>query len=179
MSEESLMMAVKQGELKRASELFEQYHLQLFNFFAKISSDRDLAHDLTQNVFLRLIKFRHTYREDMRFKPWIYQIARNVFADHYRKNKVQKNENIDIDTVGEQLEEVDESIAKNEQERILYLSLDRLKPEDKEILVMSKFQKMKYEEISEVLDTSVAAIKVKVHRAIKRLQKHYFELEKI
>ena len=179
MSEESLMITVKNGELQRASDLFELYNQQLYNFFVKVTYDREVAHDLTQNVFLRLIRFRHTYKEEMRFKPWIYQIARNVFSDHYRKNKVQKNDNVDIDTVSVELEELDETMAKNEQERILYLSLDRLKPEDKEVLVMSKFQKMKYEEIGETLDLSVAAVKVKVHRAIKRLKEHYFELEKI
>lgn len=179
MSEESLMIAVKQGELRKASELFELYNKQLYNFFVKITYDRDLAHDLTQNVFLRLIKFRHTYREEMRFKPWIYQIARNVFADHYRKNKTMKNDNVDVETMGDRLEDFDETVVRNEQERILYLSMDRLKVEDREILLMSKFQKMKYEEISQVLDTSVSAVKVKVHRAIKRLKENYFELEKI
>ncbi|MEP1093760.1 MAG: sigma-70 family RNA polymerase sigma factor [Cyclobacteriaceae bacterium] len=179
MSEESLMLAVKEGDLKQASGLFDLYNQQLYNFFAKITYDRDLAQDLTQNVFLRLIKFRHTYKEVMRFKPWIYQIARNVFADHYRKSKTLKNENVDIEMVGESIEDIDESLARNEQERILYLSMDRLKMEDREILLMSKFQKMKYEEISQVLETSVSAVKVKVHRAIKRLQTHYFELEKI
>ena len=179
MSEESLMIAVKNGELTRASDLFELYNKQLYNFFAKITYDREVAHDLTQNVFLRLIKFKHTYRDDMRFKPWIYQIARNVFADHYRKSKTLKNDNVDIETVGETLGDMDDAVIRNEQERILYLSMDRLKVEDREILLMSKFQKMKYEEISQVLDTSVSAVKVKVHRAIKRLKEHYFELEKI
>lgn len=179
MSEESLMTTVKNGELKHASDLFDLYHKQLYNFFVKLTYDREAAHDLTQNVFLRLIRFRHTYKEGMRFKPWIYQIARNVFSDHYRKNKVLKNDNVDIDTIGAELEDLDESFAKNEQERILYLSLDRLKTEDKEILVLSKFQKMKYEEIGQMLDLSVAAVKVKVHRAVKRLKEHYFELEKI
>ncbi len=179
MSEESLMIAVKNGELGHASELFELYNKQLYNFFAKISYDREVAHDLTQNVFLRLIKFRHTYREEMRFKPWIYQIARNVFADHYRKNKTLKNDNVDIEMVGETLGDLDETVIRNEQERILYLSMERLKVEDREILLMSKFQKMKYEEISKVLDTSVPAVKTKVHRAIKRLKDQYFELEKI
>lgn len=173
------MMAVKQGDLERASDLFELYHVPLYNFFVKITYDRELAHDLTQNVFLRLIRFRHTYKGEKRFKPWIYQIARNVFADHNRKNKVLKNDNIDVETLSEKIQETSESITLNEQEKILHLSMARLKDEYREILLMSKFQKMKYEEISEVLNTSVASVKVTVHRAIKKLKEHYFELEKI
>lgn len=179
MSEESLMSAVKNGELTHASDLFEAYNRALYNFFVKITYDRDLGHDLTQNVFFRLIKFRHTWNDDMRFKPWIYQIARNVYADHYRKNKVMKNDNIDVSELGDKIEAFDDWNDRSEQERILHLSMQRLKDEDREILLMSKFQKMKYEEISQVLDTSVSAVKVKVHRAIKRLKNHYFELEKI
>ena len=179
MTEELLMYAVKQGDLNKSSDLFELYNQQLYNFFVKNTYDKDLSHDLTQNVFLRLIKFRHTYNEEMKFKPWVYRIARNVFADHYRKNKVAKNDNVDVETMSEEIAIIDESVAKNEQERILYMSIDKLRSEDREILIMSKFQKMKYEEISQVLDTSVAAVKVKVHRAINKLKEHYFELEKI
>lgn len=179
MSEEALMIAVKKGNLKMASELFERYHLQLYNFFVKITYDRALAHDLTQDVFLRLIRFRHTFREEAGFKPWIYQIARNVFADQYRKNKVLKNDNVDIETLGETLGDWNDTPLRNEQERILYLSMERLKIEDREILLMSKFQKLKYEEIAQIMGASVSAVKVKVHRALKRLKDHYFELEKI
>mgnify|MGYP001792168515 CR=1 FL=1 len=61
-SDETLMERVKHGELRRASELFERYNKPLYNFFARLTLDRDLSDDLTQNVFLRMLKYRKTYQ---------------------------------------------------------------------------------------------------------------------
>lgn len=65
------------------------------------------------------------------------------------------------------------------RETVLHQSMQRLSDESREILVMSRYQNMKYEEIAEIMDLTVSAVKVKVHRAIKKLRDVYFELEKI
>jgi RNA polymerase sigma-70 factor (ECF subfamily) len=64
-------------------------------------------------------------------------------------------------------------VRKNEK---LDRAMARLTPDQKEILVLSRFQGLKYEEISSIRDLSVPAIKVQVHRAIKKLRQHYFKL---
>lgn len=87
MTDEVVMEAVKNGNLHEATLLFERYNKRIFNFLARMTMDRNLAEDLTQNVFLRLIKYRNSYREGARFQSWIYQIARNVFSDHYQGEK--------------------------------------------------------------------------------------------
>jgi RNA polymerase sigma factor (sigma-70 family) len=176
-SDEQLMEEVKQGDLAKASLLFDRYHKHLYNFFVKISADRDLGNDLTQNVFLRMLKFRHTYKAEAKFKAWIFQIARNIYADHYRSNKEANSKEV-ID-LHHQEEAIDVKWVNDEREKLLYIALYRLNIDQRELLLMSKFQKMKYEDIAQVYDTSVGAIKVKVHRAIKKLQEHYFKLEKI
>jgi RNA polymerase sigma-70 factor (ECF subfamily) len=60
--------------------------------------DRPVAEDLTQNVFLRLIRYRSSYRPGSKFMPWIYQMARNVFSDHYHAAKSKVNENVDVNS---------------------------------------------------------------------------------
>lgn len=179
MTDEQLMDEVKQGQLQNASVLFDRYHKHLYNFFVKISFDRELGHDLTQNVFLRMIRFKHTYKSGAKFKSWIFQIARNVYADHYRKQKVKGAKLEGLESVEHKLAEIDEQITQNEQEKLLYMALHRLSHEQREILELSKFQKMKYAEIAEIYGSSVGAIKVKVHRAICNLKDNYLELEKI
>ena len=72
-----------------------------------------------------------------------------------------------------------DEFLQEEREAILHKSLALLKDDDRELLVLTKFQHMKYEEVAEVLDTSVSNVKVKVHRAIQKLREIYFELEKI
>jgi len=175
MTEEMLMMAVKNGDLDKASALFEAYHKRIYNFLAKVSLDRELAHDLTQNVFLRMLKYRHTYKEGLAFQAWIFKIARNVFADHYSKKKVQYARYQDVE--GLEGATQDEKTMAMEQEQALYAAMAKLGNEDREILVMGRFLKMKYEEIAKATGYTVANVKVKTHRAIKKLRKYYFELE--
>lgn len=177
MSEEVLMLAVKNGELDKLSILFERYQGHLYNFFVRMTWDKELSADLTQNVFLRIMKYRHSYKEEAKFKPWLFQIARNAHADHFRGQKMQlatldqMNEPSDLNVKEAEEREVD-------QEALLNQALAKLDVQDREILVLSKYQKMKYEQIAESLDITVASVKVKVHRAIKRLKTQYFELEK-
>ncbi|MFZ6000587.1 MAG: RNA polymerase sigma factor [Bacteroidota bacterium] len=178
-TDEQVMEAVKNGDLQQASLLFDRYHLRLFNFLARLCMDRELAEDLTQNVFLRVIKYRNSYKSGMRFQSWIYQVARNVFSDHYQAQKNKRSDFIDVEKVGEWIADEQEGQHMEEQEKILQRSLAMLSEEQRELLVLTRFQHLKYEEVASIMDTTVANIKVKVHRAIAKLREHYFELEKI
>lgn len=179
MTDEVLMLKVKQGDLKYAAELFNRYHKPLYNFLVKITFDRELGDDLTQSVFERMIKYRKSYKESSKFKPWIYQMARNIYADHYRKNKAVFNDFTEVESIANKLADVDERMVQSEKEKLLYISLYKLSQEQREILMLTRFQQMKYEEVAQVYDISVANVKVKVHRAIKELRNKYLELEKI
>jgi RNA polymerase sigma-70 factor (ECF subfamily) len=174
--DEQIMEAVKNGELQQASLLFDRYHKRIYNFLRQLTNDGMLAEDLAQNVFLRLIKYRNSYRDGNRFQPWIYQMARNVFADHYQANKNKTGSHVDVETMSDHISDTDEN--HDEQEQLLHRSLARLSDEHRELLVLTRFQHLKYEEVAAIMDTTVANIKVKVHRAIGKLREHYFELEK-
>ncbi|HEY9044262.1 MAG TPA: sigma-70 family RNA polymerase sigma factor [Ohtaekwangia sp.] len=179
MTDELLMEAVKNGDLQQVSVLFERYNKRIFNFLARMTMDRALAEDLTQNVFLRLIKYRSSYKEGARFQSWIYQVARNIFSDHYQANKNKLSDFVDVEKVSDHLHDDEENQLIDEQERLLQRSMALLSEEQRELLVLTRFQHMKYEEVAVIMDTTVANIKVKVHRAILKLREHYFELEKI
>lgn len=176
MTDEMLMEAVKNGDLQQASLLFERYHKRLFNFLAQMTMERTIAEDLTQNVFLRMLKYRNSYREGAKFQSWIFQMARNVFVDHYQEAK-NKSGMVKMENLPDKIDEQNHDVEQ--QERVLHLSLQRLPEEQRELLVLTRFQHMKYEEVAQIMNTSVANIKVKVHRAINKLREHYFELEKI
>src|SRR5688572_20022453 len=179
MTDEMIMEAVRSGNLQQASLLFERYNKRIFNFLARMTMDRDVAEDLTQNVFLRLIKYRNSYKEGSKFQSWIYQVARNVFSDHYQSVKNKKADFVDVEKMGDRMADNDESERMDEQEKLLQRSMSMLSEEQRELLVLTRFQHMKYEEVAVMMDTTVANIKVKVHRAIGKLREHYFQLEKI
>jgi RNA polymerase sigma-70 factor (ECF subfamily) len=179
MTDEMIMEAVKNGDLQKVSVLFERYHKRIYNFLARMTIDRDLAEDLTQNVFLRIIKYRSSYREGMRFQSWIYQVARNIFSDHYQAHKNKVSDFITVEKISDHLPESEETYDREEQEKLLTRSMALLSEEQRELLVLTRFQHMKYEDVAVIMHTTVANIKVKVHRAIAKLREHYFELEKI
>jgi len=179
MTDEKIMEAVKSGDLQQASLLFERYHKRIFNFLARMTIDRDLAEDLTQNVFLRIIKYRTSYREGLKFQSWIYQIARNVFSDHYQAHKNRFSDFVDVEKVSDHMADQPENEDMDEKEKLLQQSMAKLSDEQRELLVLTRFQHMKYEDVAAIMDTTVANIKVKVHRAILKLREYYFEMEKI
>jgi RNA polymerase sigma factor (sigma-70 family) len=177
-TDEQIMEAVKNGDLPQAAALFDRYHKRIFNFLARMTMDRDVAEDLTQNVFLRMIKYRGSYREGNKFMPWIYQLARNIFSDHYQASKNRYTGFLDVEKMRDTMADSEESKMQDDREELLQRSIARLDEEQRELLVLTRFQQLKYEEVAMMLDTTVANIKVKVHRAIGKLREHYFELEK-
>jgi len=179
MTDEIIMEAVKNGDLQQATLLFERYNRRIYNFLARVTLDKILAEDLTQNVFFRIIKYRSSYREGARFQSWIYQVARNVFADHYQTLKNKKSDFVDVENIKDYMADNEERQLQDEKEILLHRSMARLSEEQRELLVLTRFQQMKYEEVAALMDTTVANIKVKVHRALIRLREYYFELERI
>lgn len=173
-TDEILMQHVKDGNLEEMSVLFERYHLKLFNFFLKLTRDRVVSQDLTQNLFYRMIKYKNTYKPDLSVKSWIYQMARNLHTDYYRDEKkktdlFQRAESYPADVTDETGEFHEEDYER------LGKAFSGLSDEQKEIIILSRYQGLKYEEISEITSQSVAAIKVAMHRAIKQLRVIYFK----
>src|SRR5215831_20695118 len=85
-TDELLMLAVREGDLTKLGVLFDRHHRPLFDFFARMTGSRTLAEDLVQDVFFRILKYRETFRDESRFKAWMYQIARNARFDHHKKH---------------------------------------------------------------------------------------------
>lgn len=179
MSDEQIMEAVKNGDLQQASVLFDRFHKRIFNFLARMTTDRDAAEDLTQNVFLRMLKYRHSYKPEMRFQSWIYQMARNAFADYYQQQKQRMPVKMEVEKLTDHLPDAMDGMEQEENEKRLIRALAQLPDDYRELLVLTRFQHLKYEEVAGFLDMTVANVKVKVHRAIGQLRKNYFELEKI
>src|SRR4029450_1870759 len=79
------MRAVRDGDLGKLGILFERHHVALFDFLARMTGDRTAAEDLTQDVFVRMLKYRGTFRNEGRFETWMFHIARNARAEYFRR----------------------------------------------------------------------------------------------
>ncbi len=175
-SDRELMLEVGQGEVGKLGLLFERHHVLLYNFFVRLSGNRAASEDLVQEVFLRMLKYRHTYRGDSKFTLWMFRIARNAHADHYRKSKREEpmQESDFNRSSSEPL--ASENVEYGQNIDLLHEALNKLAIDKREVLVLSRFQGLKYHEIAELLDCTVGTIKLRVHRAIKDLRQIFFML---
>lgn len=178
MTDEQLMEAVKSGDLQQASLLFDRYHRRIFNFLVRMMADRMAAEDVTQNVFLRMLKYRNSYNPELKFQTWIYQVARNAFADHYQQQKQSKAVSVTIEKM-ENEPDIENALQQEETEKRLIRALAQVPDGYRELIVLTRFQHLKYEEVARLMDMTVANVKVKVHRAIGQLRENYFQLEKL
>ena len=179
LADEKIMQRVKGGDVSELTELFERYHVKLYNFFLKLTFDKAASEDLTQNLFYRVIRYRHSFdRGNGSFKSWIYQIARNIHAD-YCKDQQKRTDRFRMTEDGEAFPgghlSGHEGTYSEEQFERLESAMSGLSADQRELLVLSRYHGLKYEEISRIKQISVPAIKVQVHRAIKQLRSLYFK----
>ena len=176
LTDNQLMMQVRNGDVDKLGMLFERYHKKLYNFFLRIAGNRNISEDLVQEVFLRMLKYRETYQGQSTFTTWMYKIAHNAHIDYFRKHKKAESisedykEPVSPDPVPE------DQIEQSQEIAFILSALAKLPLRKREVLVLSRFHNLKYDEIAELLGCRTGTVKVHVHRAVKDLEKIYKEL---
>lgn len=179
-SDHELMLAVRDGDLDSLGELFERHHGPLFGFLVKLTGQRPAAEDIAQTVFQRILQYRHTYRDEGSFTAWLYHLARRCAADHFRKSAAAPAAT-DPTTLQFHVDDAPhagEHAATRDDHALLHTALGRLSPDDREVLLLSRFQELSFAEIAGILECSVGAAKVRAHRALRELRDLYLQLQK-
>lgn len=181
-TDSALMLAVRDGDLARLGPLFERYHRRLYGFCLRITRSPQVSEDLVQEVFTRILRYRHTFHPEGDFSVWIYRLARNVCNDHFRKSG-RGGPHIPIEDALPGTRELastgplaSDALESAEARSLLRVALDRLPDDKRELLELSRFQGMRYAQIGELIGCSTGAVKVRVHRAIKQLRDVYSTL---
>ena len=180
-NDNALMEQVSAGKIGQLAILFERHHRSLFRYFVSMQRDRQMAEDLVKEVFFRMLRYRGTYNASQPFTGWMYQIARNAGVDQSRKRR----DVVDIDEFAARRPEFAskqpgpaEVVVRKQDLGLLHLALEKLPPDKREVLVLSRFQGLKHEEIAVLLDCEVGTVKVRVYRAMRALEQLYMSLEK-
>lgn len=170
-NDEQLMHAVQENDVTKLGILFERHHKSLYNFFYRWFRNGETSEDLVQEVFCRILKYRHTYSAGQPFLAWFFRIAHNVGNDYFRTSPKELPLAEDYDPASriDPQEKVQNRMALEQLEK----ALNQLDPEKRELVILCRFHNLKYKQIAKILGCSVAAIKVRLHRALKELSLGY------
>lgn len=172
-----MMAQVREGRVERLAVVFERHHLHLFNFFLRLTGQRGTSEDMVQEVFLRLLRYRSSYRSGAPFGPWMWQIARNVHCDHLKGRQTH----LPLDDLHEGLpddrEGPDVRVMRDQDTDHLQLALGRLDPAKRELLLLSRNPDLAYKDLAPLMACSVGSLKVQIHRALKELNTVFMELQ--
>jgi RNA polymerase sigma factor (sigma-70 family) len=174
LTDNQLMSAVRDGEIDKLGLLFENHHVRLFNFFVRLTGSRETSEDLVQDVFMRVLKYRNTFKAESSFVTWMYQIARNAQVDAWRKRRSEVRwDEVDEDEasdVGGHDPTPDVTLNRAEDIDRLQLALNRLSEEKREVLILSRLENLSSDEIAKILGCDAGTVRVRVHRALKELK---------
>ena len=163
------MGAVRAGDVHCIGLLFERHHRQLFRFFYRLFDDRASADDLVQDVFVRVLKYPHTYRDGVPFAPWLFRIARN--AGHDFAKGCQTFESI-ADEQNVAAKEPDPAVHFEQREQVALLkqALMRLPLAKRELIVLARWHGMSHQQLGELMGVDGATMRVRLHRALQQLE---------
>ncbi len=165
--DEMLMELYARGDVEAFQELFRRYERRAYSFFWKRTRSADRTADLFQDLFLRVHRFRETYRSEFRFASWFFQVADNVFMDHLRLQFRLREETID--------DRKELSVPANAEwcvsnREAVEFALAGLSDEQTRVLVAAKVEGFEYPEVAEALGKSVDAVKQLASRTLRRLR---------
>lgn len=166
------MFAVPEKRNQAFKLLMEKYQRRIYFHIRKMVIDHDDADDVTQNTFIKIYYGLENFRGESQLFTWMYRIATNeslVFL-----NAKKKRNNISIDESEISLpahHDHDPLLSGDKMERKLLKAIDTLPDKQKLVFNMKYFDNLKYEEISEILGTSVGALKASFFHAVNKLEK--------
>src|SRR4029453_12320282 len=142
-----------------AAVLFERHHLVVFRFLLRMTGSAPVAEDLTQEVFLRVVRALPSYEEQLRERAWIFRIARNVLVDRHREAEGAPAL-VPLDS-----ETVVPLRAAQELSAGLHAALARLSAPEREAFLMRELGGLGYEEIAAATGVTPAAVRMQIYRA--------------
>ena len=173
-SDEALMVRVREGDVLPLSELFDRHGEKLFRYCWRMNQDRQLSEDLVQEGFCRVLRFRSSFRDGHSFQAWMYSIVRNLQMDYWRKKRFE----VEWEEGWDAPAPASFPVEEKQEAALLHKALGMLPPSKREIVVMARFQELRYEEIAEILGCETVAARVRLHRALASLREIYLNLLK-
>ena len=158
--------------------LINRHQSKIYGFIYSKLSDRDIADDIFQDTFIKVIKTlkSNSYNEEGKFLPWVMRISHNLIIDHYRKNKkmpmFRETEDFSIFSImSDNVPNIESQLITSQVESDLRKLIEELPEDQKEVLVMRMYQDLSFKEISELTGVSINTALGRMRYAIMNLRK--------
>ena len=181
MSESEYIKRSQQGDADAFGQLVTLYENKILNYCYRMLGNRADAEDATQEVFVKLYRFIDSFTGQSAFSTWLYKIASNVCLDPLRKNK-RHTDTVSLHQQNAEGEEFllniedkgltpYESAQVSEAQRALFLALEQLGEEQRQVVVLRDVEGLSYEEIAQITGTAPGTVKSRINRARQALKK--------
>ena len=188
-SDETLMLRYQQGDRAAFSLLVRRHQTALFNFALRQVRVPQVAEDVVQEAFVRMVSKTDDFKHEARFTTWVYTITRNLCIDQLRKRALRKHPSLDESrgeegegpTLGEQTADPRASVEREatgtELKERIALAVDKLPDEQREVFLMREIANLPFKEIAEITGVPENTVKSRMRYALERLQEALAEYE--
>ncbi len=166
----------QQGDRESFVWLVDAYSPKLYQYFYRVCGSPDLAEDLLQDLFVKLLLKIRSYRHENKFDSWLFRVAANMVRDFFRSRQRQIKTAAMPDgdimpAVSDVADEQFDRLETAEQVDILQMALKRLAREEREMIVLRHYSGLNYKDIAEQYGLPLGTVLSKVHRGMKKLNK--------
>jgi RNA polymerase sigma factor (sigma-70 family) len=173
-SDESLMLAYAAGDVAAFERLYQRHRSKLYRFLARqLHGNGALADEFFQDVWQRVITARESWKPEAAFSTWLYRIAHNRLADHWRALQHRPPAPHDADERTERVPDEDtpeRQLSEFEERRRLQMALDELPDEQREVILLRLEQELSLEEIGEMTGVGRETVKSRLRYAMDKLR---------
>src|SRR5258707_15240699 len=173
LSDQELMRIVQAGDVSPASEIYDRYSSRIYNFAYRFLRNSEAAEDATQEVFVKMLKHANQFHGDAKLSTWLFSITANWCRDYLRKadNKPKESDDVLVTLPASGENSPDRNLEQRENEQRIKKALALLTPEQREAILLSRYQGLSYAEIAQISGCSEGAVKTRVFRAMETLKK--------
>jgi RNA polymerase sigma-70 factor (ECF subfamily) len=169
-TDDELMVRVRAGDASAFTELYERHSAPLFTFLIRLTGDRGVGEELLQETFIRLYRSRAAYEPTARFRAFLFTIARRLVIDWRRRENPMRREDSEALATVEAPERAQDRAEATDLAERLEAALRRLPAAQREIVLLSRYAALSADEIAEVTGSTPGAVRVGLHRALRRLR---------
>src|SRR5438445_9866735 len=173
LSDQELMRIVQAGDFSPASEIYDRYSSRIYNFAYRFLKNSEAAEDATQEVFVKMLKHANQFHGDAKLSTWLFSITANWCRDYLRKadNKAKEAEDVLISLPAPAELSPERMLERRESEQRIQKALAVITPEQREAILLSRYQGLSYAEIAQISGCSEGAVKTRVFRAMETLKR--------